>query len=66
MSTRYIDVECLQCKADATIESYTHYPGGRRLGAETLVSLDGKDCDCDWERGEAERALEEHFTHPNE
>lgn len=66
MSTRYIDAKCLQCGADAKIEVYTHYPGGRRLGAETLCSLDEKDCDCDWTRKEPEKVLEEKYSDPNE
>lgn len=66
MSTSYVDAECLQCGASATIKEYTHYPGGRRLGAETLLSLEEKECECDWDRGEAERALIEYRTRPDE
>ena len=57
MSTTCRDAECPYCGGDATVEDYTYYPGGRRLGQESIISLNSKECGCDWDRGDAERAL---------
>lgn len=57
MATTFRDAVCPYCGADAKVKDYTHYPGGRRLGQESIISLDWKNCECEWGREDAERAL---------
>ncbi|MCS3667366.1 hypothetical protein GGP77_001595 [Salinibacter ruber] len=57
MAIFFRDATCPYCGADATIQDYTHCPGGRRLGQESIISLDWKDCECEWDSSDSERAL---------